>query len=466
MGRLFWKFFFAFLLALLVASLAVGSAMWLRQKQFNQQVANAPVQLGRQAAWLVSDAADIAQYGGRQPLIDFLKDQLALGNPEVYALDETNQELLDRPLPVDQRIAIRQLFNDIPQLRSIRQINLTDGGQLLLFIPHHLVQPLEATPSKPVKPKPQPVLLLLTAGILSGLLFSALLAWWFTQPIRHLRRGFSAVAAGDLSTRVSPAMGSRKDELAELGNNFDAMTTKLEQLVSAQRNLLHDVSHELRSPLARMQAAIGICQQQPEKTADVLARIERESQRIDMLIGDLLNLSRLDMLAADSAAQKQFDLSPLLEDLLEDGRYEATDKHIDIHAEIASHLPMTGKPELVLRAVENVLRNAIKFTPRHGHIRLTAQAFGQLIEISVSDSGPGVSPVELAKLFQPFFKGSQAKQQNSSGLGLTIAERAVKAHHGSIIADINELGGLQITIRMPANKNAASTPVNAALAAK
>lgn len=460
MGRLFWKFFFAFLLALLVASLAVGSTMLLRQKQFNQQVANAPVQLGRQAAWLVSDAADIARYGGRQALIDFLNDQIALGNPEVYALDTANQELLQRSLPAEQRRAIRQLFDDIPQLRSIREINLADGGQVLLFIPHNVGQPLEATLVK--NPRPQPVILLLSAGILSGLLFSALLAWWFTQPIRHLRRGFSAVAAGDLSTRVSPAMGSRKDELAELGNNFDAMTAKLEQLVSAQRNLLHDVSHELRSPLARMQAAIGICQQQPDKTADVLARIERESQRIDMLIGDLLNLSRLDTLAADSTAQQHFDLAPLLEDLLEDGRYEATEKRIDINAEIDTQLAMVGKPELVLRAVENVLRNAIKFTPQQGAIRLAAHRIGQHIEISVSDNGPGVPPSELHKLFQPFFKGAQAKQQNSSGLGLTIAKRAVTAHQGTIDANINELGGLQIVMRLPVNKNAAPAKANAA----
>ncbi len=460
MGRLFWKFFFAFLLALLVASLTVGSAMLLRQQQFNQQVANAPVQLGRQAAWLVSDAADIAQYGGRQPLIDFLNDQTAMGNPEVYALDNNNQELLERALPVDQRRAIRQLFDDIPQLRSIRLIELADGGQVLLFIPHHVVQPVKAAIVK--NPKPQPVLLLLSAGILSGLLFSALLAWWFTQPIRHLRRGFASVAAGDLSTRVSPAMGRRKDELAELGHNFDAMTTKLEQLVSAQRNLLHDVSHELRSPLARMQAAIGISQQQPDKTAEVLARIERESQRIDLLIGDLLNLSRLDTLAADSTAQQHFDLSPLLEDLLDDGRYEATDKRIDIHAEIDPHLPMIGKPELVLRAVENVLRNAIKFTPEQGNIRLVAHCVGQLIEISVSDNGPGVTESELTKLFQPFFKGEQARQQNSSGLGLTIATRAVTAHQGDIAAKRNELGGLIIVIRLPVNKNAASAKANAA----
>lgn len=460
MGRLFWKFFFAFLLALLVASLAVGSAMWLRQKQFNQQVANAPVQLGRQAAWLVSDAADIAQYGGRQALIDFLNDQLTLGSPQVYALDNTNQELLGRPLPADQRGAIRQLFTDIPQLRSIREIPLAEGGEVLLFIPHNLVEQLESTPPKP--PKPQPVVLLLSIGVLSGLLFSALLAWWFTQPIRHLRRGFSSVAAGDLTTRVSPAMGRRKDELAELGHNFDAMTIKLEQLVSAQRNLLHDVSHELRSPLARMQAAIGISQQQPDKTADVLARIERESQRIDMLIGDLLNLSRLDTLAADSAAQQHFDLSPLLEDLLEDGRYEATDKHIHINAEIDPQLAMIGKPELVLRAVENVLRNAIKFTPEQGNIRLSAHQLGQFIDIKVSDNGPGVPQAELGKLFQPFFKGLQAKQQNSSGLGLTIAKRAIIAHQGAISAEINELGGLQINIRLPANKNAASGKANAA----
>lgn len=460
MGRLFWKFFFAFLLALLVASLAVGSAMWLRQKQFNQQVANAPVQLGRQAAWLVSDAADIARYGGRQALVDFLNDQITLKNPEVYALDNTNQELLQRTLPSDQRRAIRQLFEDIPQLRSIRQISLADGGQVLLFIPHNVVQPLEVTPIK--NPSSQPVVALLFTGILSGLLFSALLAWWFTQPIRHLRRGFSAVAAGDLSTRVSPAMGSRKDELAELGHNFDAMTTKLEQLVSAQRSLLHDVSHELRSPLARMQAAIGICQQQPDKTADVLARIERESQRIDLLIGDLLNLSRLDTLAADNNAQQHFDLSPLLDDLLEDGRYEATDKNIDINAEVDAQLAMIGKPELVLRAVENVLRNAIKFTPESGQIYLTAHRIQQTIEISISDSGPGVTPHELGKLFQPFFKGAQARQQNSSGLGLTIAKRAVSAHQGTIEAFINNLGGLQIIMRLPVNKNAASAKAHAA----
>ena len=461
MGRLFWKFFFAFLLALLIASMAVGSVMLLREKQFNQQVSNAPVQLGRQAAWLVSDAADIAQYGGRQALIDFLNDQINLGTPEVYALNNANEDLLGRQLPAEQSSAIRQLFEDIPQLRSIRQISLADGGQVLLFIPHNVVQPLAAnTVAKPDKPKP--LLLLIVTGVLGGLLFSALLAWWFTQPIRHLRRGFASVATGDVSTRVRPAMGRRKDELAELGNNFDVMTAKLEQLVSAQRNLLHDVSHELRSPLARMQAAIGISQQQPEKTADVLARIERESQRIDMLIGDLLHLSRLDTLAAESAAQQHFDLSPLLDDLLEDGRYEATEKDIVINAETDRKLPMIGKPELVLRAVENVLRNAIKFTPEQGHIRLSAHQIGPLIEIIVSDNGPGVNPSELSKLFQPFFKGMHARQQNSSGLGLTIAERAIKAHQGTIQAEINELGGLQIIMRLPVNKNAAPAKASAA----
>ncbi|WP_266274776.1 sensor histidine kinase [Methylophaga sp. OBS3] len=454
MGRLFWKFFFAFVVALLIASLAVGSAMGLRQKQLNQQVSNAPVQLGSQAAWQVSDAAEIAQYGGRQSLIAYLNDQLALGVPQVYAIDNNDDELLGRVLPSHQRNAIRQLFTDIPQLRSIRPITLEDGEEVLLFIPQNSLQPKEQAPLKP--PKPQPLVLILWTGILGGLLFSAVLAWWFTQPIRHLRRGFNKVATGDLSTRVSPEMGNRKDELAELGFNFDVMTIKLEKLVSAQRNLLHDVSHELRSPLARMQAAIGICQQQPDKTTDVLARIERESQRIDMLIGDLLNLSRLDTLAAENDAQQYFDLSPLLEDLVDDGRYEATEKSIAIHADIDPELPMEGKPELVLRAVENVLRNAIKFTPEQGHIRLTAKLLRRSIEITISDNGPGVSEEELTKLFQPFFKGMQARKQNSSGLGLTIAERAVKAHNGSIYAAINELGGLQFAMHFPTKKNAAS----------
>src|SRR5207249_6291638 len=131
-------------------------------------------------------------------------------------------------------------------------------------------------------------------GIVTSLVFSALLAWYLTRPIRNLRWAFDAAAAGRLETRVSPLMGRRRDEIADLGRDFDRMAQQLQNLVSAQRRLLHDVSHELRSPLARLQAAIGLARQQPAKLDTSLERIEREAMRLDSMVGEVLALARLE----------------------------------------------------------------------------------------------------------------------------------------------------------------------------
>ncbi|AFJ02378.1 hypothetical protein Q7C_1228 [Methylophaga frappieri] len=449
MGRLFWKFFFAFLLALLIAGLGVGTTMWLHQEQINQRLTDAPIQIGKLASIIVSDAADIGQYGGAQGLRQYLTDQQQNGVARVYAFDDNDQELLGRDLEDGQLDAVRQLYDKVPHLRSIRLLTPESDGSLLLFIPANVVAPLNDYPPHGPKP-PKPLITLMIAGIFSGLFFSAFLAWWFTKPIRHLRGAFQAVAKGQLATRIGPAMGRRKDELAELGRHFDDMTAKLENLVSAQRNLLHDVSHELRSPLARVQAAIGLAEQRPEKTPEVMARLEKESERMDYLIGDLLNLSRLDSLAADKAEQALFELSPLLDELLDDARYEANLSQITITANILAPLWLYGKPVLILRALENVLRNAIKFTPENGAVLFQAEAIEKHVIIHIQDSGPGVKADELQHLFTPFFKGEQGREhQTSTGLGLTIAERAVKAHRGEIIAKHVDKGGLHIEIRLP-----------------
>ena len=159
----------------------------------------------------------------------------------------------------------------------------------------------------------------ISIGILASLGFSALLAWYLAKPIRHLRGAFDAAAAGKLDTRIGPRMGRRRDEIADLGRDFDRMAHQLQILLGSQRRLLHDVSHELRSPLARLQAAIGLARQQPEKLDASLDRIERESGRLDELVGELLTLSRLEA-GMSGAADEEVDLVELVAGIADDAR--------------------------------------------------------------------------------------------------------------------------------------------------
>lgn len=447
MSRLFWKFFFAFLTALLLVSIAVGGSIWLRQAAKLDAINELPVKLGRDPAAVVSVAANLADYGGRETLRQYLTDQIAgEEEPPVYAVDNAGNELLGRPTEPTTHATARELMQKYQRLRSIRQIRLDDGEDILLFVPRTADNAVSDFKRK--KTLAPPMWLLASLSLLVSLLFSTLLAWYFTRPIRKLRQAFGAVAAGDLDTRVSAEMQSRHDELADLGKSFDQMTGQLSQLVNAQQQLLHDVSHELRSPLARMQAAIGIAQQRPEKIPESLARVEQESVRIDMLIGDLLKLSRLESLYQAQTPQR-FDLLQLLQQVVTDARYEAQQRQISIDFQSpAASLIYYGQPELLHRAVENVLRNAVRFSPDNSTISLTLEQSARYLTIIVRDQGPGVDDNLLEAIFKPFYRGS-SRREGSTGLGLTIASRAVAAHHGFITAENHADGGLAVTIRLP-----------------
>lgn len=449
MSRLFWKFFFAFLTALLLVSIAVGSSIWLRQAAKLDAINELPLKLGRDPAAVVSVAANLADYGGRETLRQYLTDQIAGEEPLVYAVDHAGNELLGRPTESTTHATARELMQEYRRIRSIRQIRLDDGEDILLFVPRTADNAAFNFEGK--KTLAPPMWLLASLSLLVSLLFSALLAWYFTRPIRKLRQAFNAVAAGDLGTRVSADMQSRQDELADLGKSFDQMTEQLGQLVNAQQQLLHDVSHELRSPLARMQAAIGIAQQRPEKIPESLARVEQESVRIDMLIGDLLKLSRLESLYQAKTPQR-FDLLQLLQQVLTDARYEAQQRQITIDFQSpATSLTYFGQPELLHRAVENVLRNAVRFSPDNSTISLLLEQSVQYFTISVRDQGPGVDDNLLEAIFKPFYRGS-SQREGSTGLGLTIANRAIAAHHGFITAKNHAEGGLVVTIQLPCDQ--------------
>ena len=295
---------------------------------------------------------------------------------------------------------------------------------------------------------PRLPLLPMLAGLLASLLCAAGLAWYIAKPIRHLRQAFDAAAKGDLEVRVSPSMGGRRDELADLGHDFDRMTEHLQVLMAGQKRLLHDVSHEMRSPLARLQAAIGLARQQPARMADSLQRIEREGERMNLLVGELLTLSRLE--AGVTGALENVDMGELLAGIVEDARFEGAAQQIDIVYAPGEMAEIRANPELLHRAVENVVRNALRFSAAGGAIHIAAgRVDGGRFQISIGDDGPGVPESQLENIFKPFFRGDAQNTAGGYGLGLAIAQRVIAAVNGEIQAKNKLGGGLLVEIDLP-----------------
>jgi signal transduction histidine kinase len=286
------------------------------------------------------------------------------------------------------------------------------------------------------------------AGLLASVLCAAGLAWYFSRPIRQLRSGFDRVADGDLDARVAPGMQGRRDELADLGRDFDRMTERLQGVVEGQQRLLHDVSHEMRSPLARLQAAIGLARQQPTRLDDCLQRVERESERMNQLVGQLLTLSRLE--AGVTEATEWVDMAELLAGIIEDARFEAAARQVVIDYRAGEMAEIRANSELLHRAIENVLRNAIRYSPEGGRVGVTAGRTGEIFHVRIADQGPGVAADELEAIFKPFFRGGAARSGDGHGLGLAIARRVMLAIRGRIDASRGEGGGLVVEIEMPA----------------
>lgn len=440
-GRLFWKFFLAFWVALLVASGGVGAAVWLHQQTLDergQELASGP-----RAAFLVNATAATLRHGGVAALRGLLEEWSAQrGGAHVYVVDDAGRELLGRTVPVEALVQARRLAQEDQESR-IARLETTGGRPYLFFIPGEG----EVPPRHPSPPSP---LLPIGIGILASLGFSALLAWYLAKPIRHLRGAFDAVAAGKLETRIGPRMGRRRDEIADLGRDFDRMAGQLQILVGSQQRLLHDVSHELRSPLARLQAAIGLARQQPEKLEASLDRIERESGRLDELVGELLTLSRLEA-GTSGAADEDIDLVELVAGIVDDARFEAEATGRQVRFSGESEAIVRVRAELLHRAFENVIRNAVRYT-REGtavEVQVERRIAPDRLIVTVDDRGPGVPDCDLQAVFEPFFRAGAGVKTTGFGLGLAIARRAVEAHGGSIRALNRPDGGLRVEIVLP-----------------
>ena len=305
---------------------------------------------------------------------------------------------------------------------------------------------------QPAAPAPRPRFEIedILADVVASLGSAALLAWLLAKPIRSLHSALTDAANGNLNVRIADRMGPGNDELRDLGVEFDRMIERLRTLIVAQRQLLKDVSHEMRSPMARIQAAIGLANQQPDQVQALMERIQRESVRVDKLVGELLALSRLQA-DVDNQLNEEIELRELLSDIVDDARFEANanGRFIQVESEIDGVI--RGNVALLRRAVENVVRNAIKYSHRGGTVEVgTALGSGDRVAIiSVRDSGTGVPESDIAHIFDPFFRSSTHARKEGSGLGLAIAKRVIESHGGSIVASNVPGGGLRVDIELP-----------------
>jgi two-component system, OmpR family, sensor kinase len=303
-------------------------------------------------------------------------------------------------------------------------------------------------------PRPEPSFLPpepLVAHMVASLVVASLLAHYFSRPIRSLRTAFQTAATGDLAVGIDPAVEKRDDELSDLLSEFDRMAKQLQVLMESQRRLLHDVSHEVRSPLARMQAAIGLARQQPQKTDYLLGRIEREISRIDRLVEELLTLARLEA-SETGAMDEDVRIDAILADIMDSAQFEAQANGKSFHMSGQCHAVVRGNRNLLHRAIENVVRNAILHTDDGTRVYLrTDMAPGMnAIMMSISDNGPGVPEARLGAIFEPFSRGGLADGDHEGhGLGLAIAAQIVKMHEATIRASNLPQGGLRVQIVIP-----------------
>lgn len=301
---------------------------------------------------------------------------------------------------------------------------------------------------------PLPPWEVLLVGALGGLAFSAALAFYLTIPIRKLRSGFARLAGGELDARIGSAMGRRNDEIARLGQDFDIMARRLEMLVDARVRLLHDVSHEFRSPLARINMATSLIEQSPDNVERCLARINLEVDQLNALVEELLTLTRIE--AGSLTFQlEDIDLVALTESVLADAEFESEDNpdRLTLHR---SGLPpagpapsVHGDPQLIKRAIENIVRNALKYSPQDTPVTvgLELSADARTYTVEVRDEGPGVDPDMLDTMFDPFVR--HGEKTKGYGLGLAIAKRAIEAHGGAIRASVNHPHGLSMRVTLP-----------------
>jgi len=406
---------------------------------------------------VLNDSVNAYEEGGQPQLKAYFDNLEATQHVRGYLFDEHEAELSGRPAP-DWAIRLVSGGRRTPRDGFLFPAPPAQRDSRASFDGKHTYTVVMGLPPGPhvfITPRGVPFNGLIIGVITSGLV-CYVLSWYLTKPIWRLRTATRQLAAGDLKVRTGVHAGRRRDEIAGLMRDFDAMAERLETLLKAQSRLLNDVSHELRSPLARLNVALGLARQRASvESSDMLDRIELEASRLNELIGRILTLARLED-GEQLVSQTPVPLGELVASITEDAEFEAQARHCHVRATVAEGDWMVrGNASLLHSAVENVVRNAIRYTQEGSAVDVQLEGEGRAgldeAVLRVSDSGPGVPTDALEKLFEPFYRLDEARgrQTGGVGLGLAITERAVRFHGGKVKAFNREGGGLTVEIRLP-----------------
>lgn len=272
----------------------------------------------------------------------------------------------------------------------------------------------------------------LGAIFVGSILFSAILARYVSAPIAKLKHGLDQVAANNWQTQLPDKLTTRHDEFGSLSRSFNQMAQNVDAAITSQRRLLHDVSHELRSPLARLQILAGLAKQSAASAAYAAPRMEQETQKLENLVEEILTFSKLDS-GITTVQAIAVSIADLLSSICEDAQLEASEQQKVVKLSIDNEYAVLADPALLYRALENVIRNAVKFTKPATAVLVRLYLEGEQLKVLVEDHGPGVPKAQLPKLFSPFFKAHST--HSGIGLGLSIAKRAVEHCGGNIQAE-------------------------------
>lgn len=422
MGRVFWQFFVAIWLTIIGAvSVIVVANAYLRVLPPRTEMRDF------KEGFAFRTAADMIR-AGKADAVPAMLDALATTRVPIR-LSMTTVDV-----PKDACAGHAKRFAEVWDPAGAKCIRLHMLGEPVTFLEEwgpHLMPPI--------------------AALLASFASAFILARYLGRPIQTLRTALRALAAGDFSMRIGPQFRFWRDEITALGKDFDVAAAKLQELEESQRRLFHDVSHELRSPLSRMQAAFGLIKQTPAKLPGLMPRMEREIERLDGLVEEILTLARLGSGQRSADNRQPVDVIDLLGAVVEDAAFEAEPRGMAIDYRPCGSVVMPVDGELIYRAIENVMRNAVKYSHDGSTIGVQAtKAEDAMLEIEITNVGHHVPPSEVERLFEPFSRHEEYSYVGGHGLGLAIARRAVELHGGTVTARSNPAGGMVVTIRLPA----------------
>jgi signal transduction histidine kinase len=447
---LYLKIFIWFCLAMIISNVALFAAFALTRPTPTGRSWRDLSQVGPNAL----KATEVYEQSGASALATtFQATEKASGVSPTF-FDENGNELSGRTIPegaaelLVKAAESREIeFAFANRTTLVARPLISSKGARYTYLAH--------IPRAPFQSGLQTQALRLVVVLVVGAIFCYGLARYLTTPLLKLRSTTNELSEGNLGARVGPGLAKRRDEVGQLGRDFNLMAERLESMVSAQQRLLGDISHELRSPLARLGVALGLARQRSGNEAmGALDRIERESDNLNEMISQLLALTRLES-GTDGRKRTNVDLALLVREVAGDADFEARSLNRSVNVVASEQCSLNGVEELLRSAVENVIRNAVRFTPEGTAVEVALRKQNvdgnKYAIISVSDSGQGVPEESLEKIFQPFYRAEDARDRQSgggTGLGLAITERAVRMHGGSIKASNSPEGGLVVEMKL------------------